>query len=112
LLLRYPHKDTPDKLDTFEDVPILYKISEEYKERGRVLGVGSVGSLNRLTANKEIPEYIRVAEALQNKKIAALAEQIAAHSGHIKVVLIAGPSSSGKTTTAKKLAIQLKDPRL
>lgn len=108
LLLRYPHKDTPDKLDTFEDVPILYKISEEYKERGRVLGVGSVGSLNRLTANKEIPEYIRVAEALQNKKIAALAEQIAARSGHIKVVLIAGPSSSGKTTTAKKLAIQLK----
>ncbi|MCE5256931.1 MAG: nucleoside kinase [Spirochaetaceae bacterium] len=108
LLLRYPHKDTPTRLDPFEDVPILYKISEEYKERGRVLGVGSVGALNRLTTNQDIAEYIRVAEALQNKKIASMAEQIASHSDSAKVVLIAGPSSSGKTTTAKKLAIQLK----
>jgi len=108
LLLRYPHKDNPDSLEPFEDIPILYKISEEYKERGRVLGVGSVGALNRLTADKEIAEYIRVAEALQNKKIAFIAEQIASKSGIVRVVLIAGPSSSGKTTTAKKLAIQLK----
>ena len=108
MLLRYPHKDSPNILEPFEDIPLLYRISEEYKERGRVLGVGSVGVLNRLSASGRIKEYIMVAEALQNKKIAALAEAVAARADRIKVVLIAGPSSSGKTTTAKKLAIQLK----
>ena len=108
MLLRYPHKDSPDVLEPFEDIPLLYRISEEYKERGRVLGVGSVGVLNRLSASGRIKEYIMVAEALQNKKVASLAEAIAAKADRVKVVLIAGPSSSGKTTTAKKLAIQLK----
>ena len=108
MLLRYPHKDKAGVIEPFEDVPLLYRISEEYKERGRVLGVGSVGVLNRLSASGRIKEYIMVAEALQNKKIAALAEAVAARADKVKVVLIAGPSSSGKTTTSKKLAIQLK----
>lgn len=108
MLLRYPHKDKAGVIEPFEDVPLLYRISEEYKERGRVLGVGSVGVLNRLSASGRIKEYIMVAEALQNKKIAALAEAVAARADTAKVVLIAGPSSSGKTTTSKKLAIQLK----
>lgn len=108
LLLRYPHKDSPLALDPFEDVPLLYRISEEYRERGRVLGVGSVGVLNRLGSTGRVKEYIQVAEALQNKKVAELADQIGGSKGKVKVVLIAGPSSSGKTTTSKKLAIQLK----
>ncbi len=108
MLLRYPHKDKAGVIEPFEDVPLLYRISEEYKERGRVLGVGSVGVLNRLSSSGRIKEYIMVAEALQNKKIAALAEAVAARADKVKVVLIAGPSSSGKTTTSKKLAIQLK----
>ena len=108
MLLRYPHKDKAGVIEPFEDDPLLYRISEEYKERGRVLGVGSVGVLNRLSASGRIKEYIMVAEALQNKKIAALAEAVAAKADTVKVVLIAGPSSSGKTTTSKKLSIQLK----
>jgi len=108
MLLRYPHKDSPQRLDPFEDVPILYQISEEYKERGRILGIGSVGRLNQLYATGGIKDYIMVAEALQNKKIAAMAEAVAKNSERRKVVLIAGPSSSGKTTSSKKLAIQLK----
>lgn len=108
MLLRYPHRASPGKLEPFEDVPLLYQISEEYKERGRVLGVASVGSLNRLHASGGIQEFIDVAEALQAKKIASLAEAVAAKADKAKVVLIAGPSSSGKTTTSKKLAIQLK----
>ena len=108
LLLRYPHKDRPDRLDRFDDAPLLYRISEEYRERGRVLGVGSVGVLNRLGAEGRMKEYIQVAEALQNKKIASLAEAVAARRSDLRLVLIAGPSSSGKTTTAKKLAVQLK----
>jgi uridine kinase len=108
LLLRYPHKETPDKLTPFRDDPVLYSIATEYRERAVVLGVSSVGALNRVNGSKGIKDYIRVAEALQNKKIAAIADQISERAGPVKVVLIAGPSSSGKTTTSKKLAIQLR----
>jgi len=107
-LLRYPHKEKPDALTTFVDDPILYSIAAETRERSRVLGVASVGALNKVNASKGIKDYIQVAEALQEKKIAGIADQIAARSGKVKVALIAGPSSSGKTTTSKKLAIQLK----
>jgi uridine kinase len=107
-LLRYPHKEKPDQLTTFVDDPILYSIAAETRERSRVLGVASVGALNKLNASKGIKDYIQVAEALQEKKIAGIADQIAARSDKVKVALIAGPSSSGKTTTSKKLAIQLK----
>ncbi|HRZ63697.1 MAG TPA: nucleoside kinase [Spirochaetia bacterium] len=108
LLLRYPHKEEPDKIRPFEDDPVLYSIAKETRERSRVLGVSSVGALNRVNGSKGIKDYIQVAEALQNKKIAGIADQVAARSGSVKVVLIAGPSSSGKTTTCKKLSIQLK----
>ena len=107
-LLRYPHKESPDTLTPFVDDPVLYSIAHETRERSRVLGVASVGALNKVNASKGINDYIQVAESLQNKKIAAIADEIAAIAGSVKVVLIAGPSSSGKTTTSKKLAIQLK----
>jgi uridine kinase len=107
-LLSFPHKETPDTLAPFVDDPVLYAIAKETRERSRVLGVASVGALNKVNASKGIKDYIQVAEALQNKKIAAIADAIAAKAGEVKVVLIAGPSSSGKTTTSKKLAIQLK----
>jgi uridine kinase len=108
LLLRYPHKESPDTIKDFEDDPVLYAIANETRERSRVLGVSYVGALNQVNASKGIKDYIQVAEALQDKKIAAIADEIAAKAGSVKVVLIAGPSSSGKTTTSKKLAIQLK----
>ncbi len=106
-LLRYPHKED-DKVPPFEDDPVLYRIATEYRERGKILGVSSVGTLNSINSPKKIKEYIQVAEALQNKKMAELADQVAARAGTVKALLIAGPSSSGKTTTSKKLAIQLK----
>jgi uridine kinase len=107
-LLRYPHKETPDRLADFVDDPVLYAIAKETRERSRVLGVSYVGALNKVSAVKGIKDYIRVAETLQDKKIAAMADQIAGRADRVKVALIAGPSSSGKTTTSKKLAIQLK----
>jgi len=107
LLLRFPHKESPDRLSPFRDDPVLYSIAKEYRERAEILGITSVGSLNRVNSQKRIKEYIQVAEALQNKKIAAIADQVAERSKEVKVVLIAGPSSSGKTTTSKKLSIQL-----
>ena len=108
LLLRYPHKEEPDKLRPFEDDPVLYSIAKETRERSRVLGVASVGALNRVNGSKGIKDYIQVAEALQNKKIAGIADQVAARADNVKVVLIAGPASSRTTTTSKKLAIQLR----
>jgi uridine kinase len=107
-LLRYPLRENPDRLTPFVDEPMLYAIASENRERGRVLGVASVGALNRVVESREIKDYIAVAETLQNKKLAAIADGIAARSDTVKIVLIAGPSSSGKTTTSKKLAIQLK----
>ncbi len=107
-LLRYPRRETPDALNAFIDEPILYSVANENRERGRILGVGSVGSLNKVVASKEIKEYITIAETLQDKKLASIADKIAARSDTVKIILIAGPSSSGKTTTSKKLAIQLK----
>jgi len=66
------------------------------------------GRLNEIIANKEISDFIRIAEAFHEKKIAQIADHIYEHRGQIKWALIAGPSSSGKTTFAKRLAVQLR----
>ena len=108
MLLRFPHTKTPYEMDLFSDVPVLYDIAEEYEHKARILNAESVGALNRINQSGNIQDFILVAEALQNKKLASIADRIAEKSDKTKVVLIAGPSSSGKTTTAKKLAIQLK----
>lgn len=108
MLLRYPHKETPAALEPFEDAPVLYRIAEEYRERGQVLGAASVGQLNRINISGGIKDLVMISESLQDKKIAGIADRIAAQRDSVKVVLIAGPSSSGKTTTSKKLAIQLR----
>lgn len=107
-LLRYPRKEKPDEIPAFEDDPLLYKITDDSRRRSGVLGVDSVGSLNRLAAPKRIKDYITVAESLMTKTVAEIADQVAARRETVKVVLIAGPSSSGKTTTSKKLSIQLR----
>jgi uridine kinase len=106
-ILRYPPSGEHDSLGTFEDNPVLYSVYKEYKRWGRILGVSSVGSLNRINKPKEIKSFVQVAEALHNKKIAEIADKISRRADELKVVLIAGPSSSGKTTFSKKLAIQL-----
>lgn len=106
MLLRYPRSFDFTKLDTWKDNPLLFSVFKEYKEWGRILGVSSLGKLNQICASGQIQSFIRMAEALQAKKIAKLADKIIGNDG-IKVVFIAGPSSSGKTTFAQKLCIQL-----
>jgi uridine kinase len=106
-ILRYPPAGKFDVLGPFQDNPVLYSIYKEYKRWGRILGLSSVGSLNRMNRPKEIKGFIQVAEALHNKKIAEIADKIAQRSGNLRAILIAGPSSSGKTTFSKKLSIQL-----
>jgi uridine kinase len=94
-------------LPHFEDSPSLFSVYKEYKKWGNILGVHAVGQLNRLVAERGIEDYIRIAEAFQGKKLAEIADRIYERRMDVKIILIAGPSSSGKTTTAKRLGIQL-----
>jgi uridine kinase len=107
-LLRFPGSGSFPAIDPFEDKPGLFSVYHEYKRWGRIVGVYSVGRLNRLVAGGSIREYVHIAEAFQEKKLAAIADSIYERRDSVMVVLIAGPSSSGKTTTAKRLAIELK----
>lgn len=105
-LLRFPTSREPDKLSAFEDQPKLFEIYKRYKDWGKQLGVTSAASLNQLIHDGGAKEFIDITETLQVKCMSDIASQI--HDrGTVRVVLIAGPSSSGKTTTSKKLALQL-----
>jgi uridine kinase len=107
-LLRFPGTGRFPEIEPFEDRPLLFSVYSEYKRWGRIIGVHSVGRLNRLAAGRTIRDYIRIAETFQEKKLAAIADSIYERRDSIMVVLLAGPSSSGKTTTAKRLSIELK----
>jgi uridine kinase len=112
-LLRYPSSKDPGQLGEPDDEPKLFNIYEEHKKWGMILGVSTVAQLNVLSRNRTgAREFIQTAEALHDRKIAELAGTITAERNHAKVILIAGPSSSGKTTFTKKLALSLKSAGL
>lgn len=106
-ILRYPTSEFPDKIPKFQKLEKLAKVFSEAEQWGAILGVGSVGALNDEVVNGDIVNLIRVAEALHEKKIAYIADMIHQRE-KVKLVLIAGPSSSGKTTFSKRLGIQLR----
>lgn len=106
-ILRIPNQINPKKLPRFIDHPKLFKIFYESEKWGKILNVPDVGALNDFVAKKEIPTMARVAEALHEKKIANIADLIVSKKDN-KIVLIAGPSSSGKTTFTKRLGLQLR----
>jgi len=106
-LLRFPAIGGGNTIAPFIDEPHLYKIYSDYKRWGRIVGVRVVGELNSKIADRTILDYIRIAEAHQARKMADIASQIYERRDNLKMVLIAGPSSSGKTTSAKRLAIEL-----
>lgn len=105
-LLRFPKSSEPEEVPPFTDMPKLFEIYRRYKAWGRQLGVMSAAGLNSLINSRRADEFIDITETLQEKCIADIADQIAATS-KVRVILIAGPSSSGKTTTSKKLALEL-----
>jgi uridine kinase len=106
-ILMFPRRGKPTSLPPFRDSPRLASVFQEYEEWMTVLGVEDVGGLNGAIETERIREIILVAEALHEQRIAHIAQQIAARRGQARLVLIAGPSSSGKTTSAKRLAVQL-----
>jgi uridine kinase len=107
-LLRYPPWNQPEDLEPFQENPVLFSIYREYKDWGKILNVSCVGHLNDLISSRRVREFIQVAEALHDKKIALIADKICERRDEVKLILIAGPSSSGKTTFSKKLSIQLR----
>jgi uridine kinase len=106
-ILRYPTEENPKELPQFIEHKKLAKIFYETEKWGRILDVADVGALNDKVENNDIIDIIRVAEALHEKKIAYIADMIN-EKKDVKIVLIAGPSSSGKTTFARRLGIQLR----
>ena len=106
LLLRIPSQQDPSKLGAFVRQDKMFEIFKEHHRWQSILGMRTVGDLNRAIREGHTNELIQISEALQEKKIAQIADEIA-HRPGIKMVLIAGPSSSGKTTTCKRISVQL-----
>jgi uridine kinase len=106
-LLRFPGIGRGSVIDPFEDSPLIFSIYDEYKKWGRIVDVHSVGKLNRKVSEGNIRDYIRVAETFQAGKLGEIARKIYDRRDSVRAVFIAGPSSSGKTTTAKRLSIEL-----
>ena len=106
-LLRYPDKKTPDKIDKYVETKKLLHTLEEYEDIHDVLDINTIYKLNKKIEQGGEKELILLAEALHEKKISDIADKIVKRKG-IKMILIAGPSSSGKTTFAQRLGIQLK----
>lgn len=108
MLLRFPNKKNPKEIMPFIPQEKMFKIHNEFKRWGKILEISNIGDLNRHTESDSIGEIIKVSEALQEKKIAQIADRIQKRKKRTKVILISGPSSSGKTTFSKRLAVQLK----
>ncbi|MDA3906261.1 MAG: nucleoside kinase [Bacteroidales bacterium] len=107
MLLVAPKQKEPSKLPEIIIQNKLFEIFREFKEWVDIIGVPNVGQLNLATKNGKISEIIKISEALQEKKLASIADMINKRKENLKVIFISGPSSSGKTTFAKRLSIQL-----
>ena len=106
-MLVIPNAQTPTKLDPYVDRPNLFKTLKNSERWGQKIGISTVGDLNDAVCNGSINDLILVEEALQERRIGEIAKQIADRGG-VKFVMIAGPSSSGKTTFSHRLSIQLR----
>ena len=106
ILLRFPYYSKPDVLPPFKEQKQLYEAFSEETHWCQLMNVEFVADLNRKVKNQEYKDLIMLSEALHEKKIAEIAEMI--HSSGKRIILIAGPSSSGKTSFAQRLCIQLR----
>lgn len=106
-IVRYPSRNNPTELGEFKETKKLQSTLDEYDDINRLMHINTIKNLNSAIEEGRSNEVILTAEALHEKKIAEIADKIANKKG-IKMVLIAGPSSSGKTTFAKRLGIQLR----
>ena len=106
-LIRYPSKKEPNKIMPYEETKKLLRTLEEYDDIYKALGVCNIDQINKIIREGKAKELILISEALHEKKISQIADQVAKNKEK-RIILIAGPSSSGKTTFAKRLGIQLR----
>ncbi|MCR5747152.1 MAG: nucleoside kinase [Lachnospiraceae bacterium] len=107
LMLQLPRRKNPDILPEFKDSPKLYQTMRKAADWGEMMDIDTVGALNDAISNGKMNEVILVQEALMESKIADIAGEIAKR-GNVRFVMIAGPSSSGKTTFSHRLSIELR----
>lgn len=107
IIINYPDKCCMDRLDKFEPSDALNGMFHELQDWSAKINCNTVAKLNRIISCGYANGIIQVAEALHEKKIAGIADKIAASNKDVRLVLIAGPSSSGKTTFAQRLSIQM-----
>lgn len=108
LLLIPPKSVDPEECEQIVLQEKLFDIFQEYKKWGEILNVGYIGNINESVKNHKSSELIKISEALQEKKVGYIADIIHQRENHPKLILISGPSSSGKTTFAQRLSVQLK----
>jgi len=107
LLLQVPQKNNPEQVENLVIQNKLFEIFQEFSQWIKILEVPNVSDLNNSCSNGKSEVLIKVSEALHEKKIGQIADNIRMRNKQVKVILISGPSSSGKTTFAKRLAVQL-----
>ncbi|MEI7880233.1 MAG: nucleoside kinase [bacterium] len=107
-ILQLPEPGNGTQIAPFRELPHLSSIFRERKNWIRTMGVGTVGRLNEIIVNGDINDFIKVCEALHEKNVARIADEIYRRRETVRLIVVAGPSSSGKTTFAKRLAIQLR----
>lgn len=108
LIVQFPEKKSPETLPEYKEQEKLFNIYLEFKKWGRILEVENVGALNDMIKAGKASKLIRISEALHEKKLASIADMILHSENKKKIILISGPSSSGKTTFAQRLSIQLR----
>lgn len=107
ILLQIPKRNQPDEVEDLIIQNKMFEIFREFTQWNKILNVTKVSELNKAAGNGKSETLIKVTEALHEKKIGQIADQIAARRDKLRIVLISGPSSSGKTTFGKRLAVQL-----
>ncbi len=107
MFLRLPSEENQLRLRDFVRQNKLFEIFQNHKQWASILEIPDIGSLNKIIQQGKEGEIIKISEALHEKRIAEIASEIANRSNKIQIVLIAGPSSSGKTTFSKRLSVQL-----
>ncbi len=107
-ILEFPKRDNPQVIPNYVEQGKLATVYYETEKWSKNMGIANVASLNAAISSGEISELIRISEAYQEKKIMAIADQITSERDRLRVILIAGPSSSGKTTFAHRLSVQLR----
>ena len=106
-VLRYPRPNSPNQLQPIVDYPKLVSVFNEYGNWTSRLGIRDVGELNEVVTRGNLLQAVLVSEALQEQRISQIATLLASVRGRVRLVLISGPSSAGKTSFSKRLAIQL-----